>query len=150
METVDFLDQMECLEVLGGVPLFAGLAVDELESIAEVTSLRSEPHGEIVFAQGDPGSEMLVVVEGSVEIIHRGSADGPMAVLGPGEVVGELAILRSSERSADVVAGPEGVTGLVIDSTMLGHILQERPQIALAMLAALAEKLAAASTEQPH
>lgn len=149
MEAIDFLDRMECLEVLGGVPLFGGLALEDLESIAGVTSLRSHDHGETVFTQGDPGSEMLVVVEGSVEIIHRGKADERMAVLGPGAVVGELAILQKSTRTADVVAGPEGVTGLVIDAAMLDHILQERPQIALAMLAALAEKLAA-SAAQPH
>jgi len=145
VETLDFLDRMECLEVLGGVPLFAGLALEDLESIAEVTSMRAYHHGETVFAQGDPGSEMLVLVEGSVEIVS-GTAEEPVAVLGPGEVVGELAILRGSERTADVVARPEGMTGLVIDARMLGHILQERPQIALAMLAALAEKLAAASS----
>jgi CRP/FNR family cyclic AMP-dependent transcriptional regulator len=146
MPRVDPLDRMDRLAVLGGVPLFAGLAVDDLERISDVTSLVTHEPGDTVFAQGDPGSEMLVLVEGSVEIVHRSAAGNrSLATLGPGAVVGELAIFRESPRAADVVAGAEGVTGLLIDSPTLDRILQERPQIAVALLAALAEKLAAAS-----
>ena len=60
-------------------------------------------------------------------------------------MVGELAIFREAPRVADVVAGPDGVSGLVIDAATLDRILQERPQIALSLLAALADKLAEAS-----
>ena len=146
MEAVDPLDRMERLEILGGVPLFSGLSVEELESISEVTALRTHGAGEVVLAQGEPGAEMLVLVEGSVEVIHRGSAEGRrLATLGPGAVVGELAIFRGAPRAADVVAGSNGVSGLVIDAATLDLILQERPQIALSLLAALADKLAEAS-----
>ena len=146
MDVLDLFDEMERLELLGAVPLFAGLGVDDLADIAEVTTIRSLGPGETVYRQGDPGGEMLVVVEGSGEVIHRhGSGSRRLATLQPGSVVGELAVLRGSARAADVVAGPDGLVGLVIDAPTLDHILQERPGIALAMLSALAEKLAAAS-----
>jgi CRP-like cAMP-binding protein len=146
METVDPLERMERLEILGGVPLFSGLSVDDLESISEVTALRTHAAGEMVFTQGEPGAEMLVLVAGSAEVIHRGSAGRRrLTTLDPGAVVGELAIFREAPRAADVVAGPEGVSCLVIDAATLDRILQERPQIALALLAVLADKLAQAS-----
>ena len=146
MDVVDTLDRVERLEVLAGVPLFAGLSIADLESIADVTSLRALGAEDRVFAQGDPGDEMLIVVEGGVDVIRRGPEGSRyMASLGPGGVVGELSIFRGLPRSADVVAGPEGVTGLVIGARTLEHILQERPQIALGMLATLADKIAAAA-----
>ena len=144
---IDPIDRFERLTLLGGVPLFSGLDVDELESIAEVTSLRAHDPGETVFTQGETGAEMLVIVEGSVDVVHRSrDAARSLATLAPGAVVGELAIFRGSPQAADVVAGDDGFVGLVIDADTLDRILQERPQIALALLAALAEKLAVAST----
>jgi len=146
MDVLDPFDEMERLELLGGVPLFAGLEVEDLAHIADVTSIRSHGPGDLVYVQGDPGGEMLVVVEGTGEVVHRGvSGSRRLAMLAPGSVVGELAVLRASVRAADVVAGPKGLVGLVIDAGTLDHILQERPGIALAMLSALADKLAAAS-----
>ena len=146
MDVVDTLDRVEHLEVLAGVPLFTGLSVADLESIADVTSLRALGPDDRVFAQGDPGDEMLIVVEGGVDVIRRGP-DGSrhLASLGPGGVVGELSIFRRLPRSADVVAGSDGVTCLVIGARTLEHILQERPQVALGMLAALADKIAVAT-----
>jgi CRP-like cAMP-binding protein len=147
MEAVDPLDRMERLEILGGVPLFSGLGVAELESISEVTGLRTYGASERVFTQGEPGAEMFVIVAGNAEVIHRGS-DGRrrrLATLGPGDVVGELAIFREAPRAADVAAGPDGMAGLVIGAATLDRILQERPQIALSLLAALADRLADAS-----
>lgn len=146
METVDPLDRIERLDILAGVPLFAGLSTGDLESISEVTALRAYGAGDVVLTQGESGAEMLVLVSGSAEVIHRGFAGASrLATLGPGAVVGELAIFREAPRAADVVAGHEGVSGLVIDAVTLDRIIQERPQIALSLLAALADKLAEAS-----
>lgn len=146
MEPIDTLDPMDRLVALRGVALFAELTTDELGSIAGVTSLRRFEPGELVFAQGDPGDEMLVIVEGGAEVARRDRGSRrPIATVGPGAVVGELAVLRRRSRAADVVAGDEGLMGIVIEATTFERIVQERPRIALSLLATMANRLAETS-----
>ncbi len=85
---------------------------------------------------------MLVVIEGEAIVSHdEDRARRVSAVLGAGEPVGELALLRSEPRSADVTAGKAGLHGLVVQGSDLLTILQERPEVAMSMLATLAERL---------
>ena len=149
MEAIDTLDPMDRLVALRGVPLFAELATEDLESISAVTSLRRFEPGEVVFAQGDPGEEMLVVVAGGAEVSRRdGDGRRPIATVGAGAVVGELAILRRHTRSADVIAGDEGLMGIVIDAGTFERMIEERPRIAFSLLATMADRLAETSLLQ--
>lgn len=81
-------------DVLRRAPLFAALddeqAAELRASMGEVTLAR----GDALFHEGDPGDRLYVVTEGKVKL-HRTSPDGRenmLAVLGPGELIGELSL----------------------------------------------------------
>lgn len=120
--------------------MFAALEVADLEQIAEsLVEKRFEP-GEVIFRRGDWEDDMILVVAGQVSL----AGDVPMAPRGPGEHIGELAMLRHQPRSLTARAGPAGMVGLVMDCRMLERLIEDRPQIGTAMLATLSEILAAA------
>lgn len=61
--------------------------------------------GEVMIQQGDPAVAFLLIVAGRAEVSHRGD-DGitVLATVGPGYVVGEIALLRETPRTATVTA----------------------------------------------
>jgi NTE family protein len=85
------------------VPLFAGLDRAVLESLGRRLATVHLRRGQVLFREGDPGHELFVVATGEVRVVssHDGSE---VARLGPGEHVGEMALLATSPRSATVVA----------------------------------------------
>ena len=99
-------EPIEAIELLAGVPLFADLSEQELERIAAVAIGRSFPKGGRVFHEGDPSDACYVIRSGEVRVTREHS-DGraiTLATLGPGEIVGELAMLDGEVRSASLEA----------------------------------------------
>lgn len=96
----------ERLEQLGRVPFFDGLTREALLLIARVTLEESHAAGTRIFQYGDPGDKVFIVLEGKVRISREvaGMGEEALAVLGPGEVFGEMALLDESPRSADARA----------------------------------------------
>jgi hypothetical protein len=144
-DTSRTLGDLETMLFLRRVPLFEGLAPEDLQRIAMTAVERVYPPGDALFREGDLGQELVVVIEGDVRVIHIES-DGTERLLrryGPGDHIGELAVLREAPRAATVLAEGGGVRGLVIDGQGIKAILQERPDAAMAMLATLAERLSA-------
>jgi CRP/FNR family transcriptional regulator, cyclic AMP receptor protein len=98
--------QGEVLEALRQVELFAGLDERVLVQIAAVARPRAFDRGELLFVEGDLADALLVLVRGSVTVF-RSSPEGERAalnVLEPPEVLGEIALLDGSPRSASVEA----------------------------------------------
>jgi HEAT repeat protein/ATP/ADP translocase len=144
-DTSRTIGDLETMLFLRRVPLFEGLAPEDLQRIAMTAVERLYLPGEALFREGDLGQELVVVIEGSVRVVHV-EPDGTERLLtryGAGDHIGELAVLREAARAATVVAEAEGVRGLVIDGQGIKAILQERPTAAMAMLATLAERLSA-------
>jgi len=77
--------------------------LDELVPLARHTSVNAR---EELFHQGDPGSQLYVVVRGRLKVLTTSSQGDEIVfnILGPGEVVGELAVLNQAERTATVKA----------------------------------------------
>ena len=139
MEETHTLDLVDCVIALHEVPLFTDLDPEELERVALVTTERRYDAGEVVYRHGAAADDMLLIIAGEVEV--RRPAGDVIRTLGPGEHVGELALLRGGPRSADVVAGVQGLHALALGAPELLAILEERPEIAMTMLATLAERL---------
>jgi len=85
------------------VPFFEGLTRPALALIAQVTTEESHATGTKLFQYGDPGDKLFVILEGKVRISREvaGMGEEALAVLGPGEVFGEMSLLDESPRSAD-------------------------------------------------
>jgi CRP/FNR family transcriptional regulator, cyclic AMP receptor protein len=110
--------------------------LDALAAAADRTTVRP---GTVVARQGEVGREAFVIVEGEVDIVRDGVS---LARLGPGEIVGELALLGDWYRTADVVA----VTPLevvVFDVRSFGAAMEASPGLRR-HVAAAAEARAAA------
>jgi CRP-like cAMP-binding protein len=93
------------LDVLQSVPILAALPVPSIEHLARAMRLRSLAPAELVIRAGTVGSGFYVVTSGAVEVRH---GDRLIRTMGPGEGFGEIALLRSVRRTADVRAGPAG------------------------------------------
>ena len=89
------------LDVLRKMPLFQHLSYVELVEVLNVSELKSYEEDDPVFAEGDTGDNLFVVLEGRVSI-RKGDVE--LAVLGAGGHFGEMAIMDKSERSAGAVA----------------------------------------------
>jgi len=100
------MDERQRAQVLAGCGLFSGLPPASLQQLAAQSVVRNCRRGQILFAEGDPGDSLLVVVSGSLKA-YTTSEQGDeflLAVVGPGEVLGELAIADGGVRSATVAA----------------------------------------------
>ena len=139
--TTDTLDEIARMLVLRRVPLFSGLAPEDLQRIAAGATEHLYSAGEALVREGETDDALVVIVEGSVRVVH---ADGEyVRSYAAGDHIGELAVLRDRPRAATVIADVD-VRGLSIGGAGLKAILRERPEAAMAMLATLAERIGTA------
>ncbi len=98
--------ETERISQLAKVPFLEGLTDDSLMLIAHVTTEESHALGTRIFQYGDPGDKLFIILEGKVRISREvsGMGEEALAVLGPGEIFGEMALLDESPRSADARA----------------------------------------------
>ncbi len=94
----------EDLDLLRAVAVFDPLPLPALEQLAAGLRPRHVPAGEIVYRQGDAGDECFVIERGSAQVVGDGRQ---IATVGPGELVGEIALLRQVPRTATVRAVTE-------------------------------------------
>ncbi len=123
-------------------PLFSALDDESAELLlAQMLSTRLE-RGDVLFREGEQGDSLYVIGEGKVKL-GRTSADGRenlIAILGPGEMFGELSLFDPGSRTMTATAVAETqLMGLSNDS--LTSLLSGRPEVSKALLAALAKRL---------
>lgn len=125
------------LEHLAKVPLFRGLTNRELRDIAKATVELDIEQGKEFVTQGDVGREAFIIVEGTADAIRNGKKIGE---LGPGDCVGELALLDHGPRTASVVAATP-LTVLVLGPREFNGVLDEVPTLNHKLMAALAGRV---------
>lgn len=100
--------------------------------------------GEVLFREGDVGTEMFVIQAGRVRVTKRvAGADFVIATLGRGEFLGEMAILNNKPRTATATVIDEA-TCLVIDAKTLESMIAKNSEIAMRLVKKLAARLDAA------
>jgi CRP-like cAMP-binding protein len=124
-------------EALRSVGIFRGLPDDELERIAEMTSEVSFEPGNLLIEAGYPGSGAFVILDGRVAVHARGID----TELGPGEVVGELALLRSDSKRIARVQAITHVDCLAIDRMAFRSLIASDVHLAIALLENLANRV---------
>jgi len=129
------------LEPLRRIPLLAGLDDSELARLAAVAETVELEPGAVLIREGDAGDALFVVLAGELAVSKRsGATDVPLAVVGPGEVQGELAVLEGRPRTATVRAiGPATLLRLRRDALL--DVLGRQPELSLALLRTTAGRL---------
>lgn len=122
---------------LAGVPMFSGVSDRHLKAIGKVVDVIDVPANKVLCHQGDRGTEMFVVVDGSVKVIRN---KRKIADLGPGAVVGELAVIDGAERTATVTTTSETML-LVVPGRAFKGIIENEPRLGLVLLRNLSERL---------
>ena len=128
--------------VLAQHDLLQRLPNDALDRLARVATVRTYKTGQSIFMRGDPGESMMVVVSGRIRI-SRTSYDGRevvLAVFGPGEVLGEIAMIDGGERTADAAA-LERVDLLILHRRDFHAFLLEHPAVAIELLVLVCRRL---------
>jgi CRP-like cAMP-binding protein len=134
------MDHMD--SVLHQSPLFASVDEDGAAALMELLTEQVVSKGGVLFHEGQPGDQLFLIIEGKVKLGHA-SADGReslMAVLGPGEMFGELSLFDPGPRAASATALTEARV-VRLDNAQLMPWLAGRPEVAASLLQALARRL---------
>lgn len=140
-------DQIDKVQLLRRVPLFAALDPEPLRALAAASRVGVFPEHDEIIAEGDELLEeedgLYLIVDGTVEV-RRGSTDGTdgrlLATLGPGDFFGEMALLDGHPRSASVFARSE-TQCLMLSRWDFHRHVRSNPDVALKMLAVLSQRL---------
>ncbi len=124
------------------LPLLARLPDDDLKALAARGRVRRFAAGTTIFHEGDPGDALYVVVEGRVRISRISGAGGEatLALMGPGDCFGDLALFDGRPRSATATATSVTRTFVVSRDDFVNWV-RERPAASLALLETLSLRL---------
>jgi CRP/FNR family transcriptional regulator, cyclic AMP receptor protein len=132
---------------LSGISLFRGLPAGELERLAPLLHKWSFPSGANVIIAEEKGDSVYVILEGTakVYVTHTDGTEVILAILGPGEIVGEMSAADSLGRSASVLTLEES-TLLWMDRHTFLSSMEEVPAIARNLIGILSRRLRLADT----
>jgi CRP-like cAMP-binding protein len=134
MKTLKTISTLERILLLREVPMFSRLSPEDLEQIAEIAQEQLYSDEAVICGEGEPGSTLFIIVSGKVDVFKKmDKRDHLIATRGPGEFVGEMAILESAPRSATLKAHGD-VRVLMIEGAAFTAILLDRPEVAVAVL----------------
>lgn len=106
MQAADRTNVDKARHLLGECILFRGLSADERSDLVTHARIRMYPAGETIFLMGSSGDSMMAVLDGNIRISVP-SPEGKeiaLAIIQPGEVFGEIAVLDGKERTAEATA----------------------------------------------
>jgi len=136
----------EKIELLRTVPLFAGLGNRELERISALADIIDLPADRRIMSQGERGAEMFVLVDGNARVERDGASLGDR---GPGEVLGEIALLDGGPRTATVTLS-EPSRLLVLARREFHALMDEFPEVRLHVLEIVASRLRSLDRDAVH
>jgi CRP-like cAMP-binding protein len=123
--------------VLGRVPLFARCGGRSLEQIGKLADEIDVADGTELTREGASGGEFFVILDGKVKVERGGTV---LATLGPGEFLGEIALIDGGPRTATATTdGPARL--LVVAHREFHTLMADYPDIRLEILEALADRV---------
>jgi CRP/FNR family cyclic AMP-dependent transcriptional regulator len=123
--------------------LFAGIPGEDVRAVLSLARRSTYRRGEVVFHRHDPADSVHLVVKGRFDIRVTATKGDvvALAIRGPGDIFGELAILTGAERSATVTALEAGET-LVLRGSELRRLARSHPSVDEVLVRVLAEEVA--------
>ena len=119
-------------QILRNVELFDGLTESELNEVAAICDEKRFHRGDIIAKQGEPGDEFFIVTQGYVEVLLE-EPRRAVVNLGPGQLIGEMAVVDQGPRSATVqaveestvvqVIGRDKFDALCLKNTRIGYVV---------------------------
>ena len=130
------------IDVLRRAPLFASLDDQAFAALTEELTEVELSRGSTLFHEGDPGDQLYFIVSGKIKL-GRTAPDGReslVAIMGPGELFGEMALFDPSPRSTSATAVSETrLAGLKHEN--LKKVIERSPDVSAQLLQALARRL---------
>jgi len=124
------------------LPLLARLPDDDLKALAARGRVRRFNAGSTIFHEGDPGDAIYVVVDGRIRMsrLSGSGTEATLALIGPGDCTGELALFDGRPRSATATAMQATRTFIVSRDDFVNWV-KERPAASLALLETLSLRI---------
>ena len=125
-------------ERLARIPLFEGLSKKQLSQVSSLMTPLDLKAGKVLARQGEVGREFLILLEGQVEVVRDGKI---IAVRGPGDFIGEIALLDNRPRTATVTARTDVVVEVFRGE--FASLLAKAPELSSQIMVTMARRLAA-------
>lgn len=137
----------DILSQLQKTAIFKMVTDDVLADIAIKASTRKVVKDEVLMRKGEQGDSLFMIHNGWVKIVTEDSKGGELILnkCGPGETIGEMALLDGSPRSATVIAMSDAEV-LELKKDVFDEILEQRSDVSLAIIRSYSERLRFATT----
>jgi len=135
---------MSIEKFLKNIPLFSSLSNETIIDICSALESRNLEPGEILFNQGDPGAEMILVIEGVVSIFapmgdNKGN-EKPIRTFLSGDILGEMALIDQKPRSLSARA-EEHTKILALGYLKFKKLISENPEMAFSVMVGLNDRI---------
>jgi CRP-like cAMP-binding protein len=132
-DAVGFVDRI--LEIIEHIHLFEDFEREEIDTLARYMRCYRADNGAEIIHEGEPGDFMMLVIDGSVEILKIDPRGLPqrMATAGPGKTLGEMSLIDGEPRFASCVT-LESTLFAVLDREGLIRVVSEEPKIGVKIL----------------
>jgi CRP-like cAMP-binding protein len=129
-------------DVLAKAGLFQGIAEEAAEAVAASLAYADYGRGETVFAEGEQGDTLYIVLDGKVKIGRRATdgRENMLSVMGPSDMFGELSLFDPGPRTATATVVTDARLASLAHSSLRPWIT-DRPEIAEQLLRVLARRL---------
>jgi CRP-like cAMP-binding protein len=131
---------------LSSSKLFAALSADHVHELAGAATRMHEPKGFVFAKEGERGDELVVLLEGAVEVRHGATV---LAQLGPGDHFGEMALLDDAARRSATVVAVTPVTVAYISRHHFDTLLANDPSVRDAVIRVLHDRSAVPDGSPP-
>jgi CRP/FNR family transcriptional regulator, cyclic AMP receptor protein len=136
----------EKLELLKRSPFLAGLSRKDLEEVGRLADEVDVKPGQVLMSEGSIGREFFVIIAGAIRLDRRGET---IRTLGPGDFLGDIALVTERPRTATATADTESRL-LVLGHREFHTLLDEFPSIRMSVLESIATRLRSLEPDPAH